>query len=88
MGNAIKTLVSMQVPFALKGGGHMPTPGFNNINSSGVLLSSSGFKQLEISADGKTVHVGPGNIWDDVYQYLEPYGCTVVGGRLGIVGIP
>lgn len=66
----------------------MPIGDYNNINSSGVLLSSSGFKRLALSADKKSLHVGPGNHWGDVYRFLEPYGLTIVGGRLGVVGIP
>jgi FAD/FMN-containing dehydrogenase len=66
----------------------MPIRDFNNINSTGVLLSSSGFRRLEMAADGESVHVGPGNNWADVYEFLEPHGKVVVGGRLGIVGIP
>ena len=66
----------------------MPIGDFNNIDSTGVLLSSSGFRRLEMGADGTSVHVGPGNHWADVYEFLEPLGKVVVGGRLGIVGIP
>ena len=81
-------LKALRSPFAMRGGGHMPIGDFNNINSSGVLLSSSGFKRLEVAADGKSVHVGPSNHWADVYEFLEPHGKVVVGGRLGVVGIP
>lgn len=88
MSYAVKTLVQMQVPFTMKGGSHIPTAGFANINSSGVLLISNGLKQLEISDDHTTVNVGPGNVWNDFYQYLELYGVTVVGGRLGVVSVP
>jgi FAD/FMN-containing dehydrogenase len=66
----------------------MPIPGYNNINSSGILITSAGLSQLQISADHSTVNVGPGNRWTDVYQYLEQYGLSAVGGRLGVVGVP
>jgi FAD/FMN-containing dehydrogenase len=88
LGEAVKVLTALRSPFAMRGGGHMPIGDFNNINSSGVLLSSSGFKRLEMAADGESVHVGPGNHWAIVYEFLEPHGKVVVGGRLGIVGIP
>ena len=78
----------MRSPFAMRGGGHMPIGDFNNIDPSGVLLSSSGFKRLEMAADGESVHIGPSNHWADVYEFLEPHGKVVVGGRLGVVGIP
>jgi FAD/FMN-containing dehydrogenase len=84
----VKALTEFETLFAVRGGGHMPIPGYANINSSGVLLTTSGFDQLQISADHSTVHVGPGNKWVDVYEYLEPYGVAVVGGRIGVVGVP
>lgn len=88
LGDAVKIPKEFGSPFAMRGGGHMPIGDFNNINSTGVLLSSSGLKQLELEDDGESVHVGPSNHWQDVSKYLEPYGKIVVGGRLGIVGIP
>ena len=66
----------------------MPIAGSANINSSGILLSSSGLSSLQVSDDLFTVSVGPGPRWGAVYRYLEPYGRTVVGGRLGVVGVP
>lgn len=66
----------------------MPIANAANINSSGVLLSTFGLSQLQLSKDHSTVNVGPGNRWVDVYKYTEPYGLSTVGGRLGIVGVP
>ncbi|XHG07911.1 hypothetical protein AWENTII_011042 [Aspergillus wentii] len=88
LAEGIKTLVKDETLFAFRGGGHMPIPGYNNINSTGVLITSAGLNQLEIGPDNATVNVGPGNVWTDVYKYLEPYGKSVVGGRLGVVGVP
>ena len=31
--------------------------------------------------------IGAGNIWDNVYEALEPYSVNVVGGRVSGVGI-
>jgi FAD/FMN-containing dehydrogenase len=36
----------------------------------------------------QTARVGPGNRWQDVVKALSPYGRTVVGGRIGHVGVP
>ncbi|THY35165.1 FAD binding domain-containing protein [Aureobasidium pullulans] len=85
---AVKALKYHGSPFAIRGGGHMPIGDSNNINSTGVLLSSSGFKRLALSPDSSTLHVGPGNHWGDVYNFLNNTGKSVVGGRLGVVGIP
>ncbi|KAF2765138.1 FAD-binding domain-containing protein [Teratosphaeria nubilosa] len=88
LGWAVRVLKQYGAPFAMRGGGHMPIEGSNGINSSGVLLSSSRLTQLHLEMDGAGLHVGPGNHWEDVYKFLEPYGQTVVGGRLGVVGVP
>lgn len=62
--------------------------GYANIDSTGVLLSSTNLDQLELSEDKSSVAVGPGNRWGDVFNYLEPHGLAVVGGRMSIVGVP
>lgn len=61
----------------------MPIANAANINSSGVLLSSSGMTQLQLSDDQSTVEIGAGNKWGEVYEYLEPFKLAVVGGRSG-----
>lgn len=88
MADAVLTFQNFSSPFAVRGGGHMPHAGAANINSTGVLLSTASLSQVEVTDDHKTVNVGPGNRWVDVYKGLEPYGLTVVGGRLGVVGVP
>jgi FAD/FMN-containing dehydrogenase len=88
MSFAVQTLVQAQTPFAVRGGGHMPIAGSANINSTGVLLSSSNLTDLILSADNSTITVGPGNRWGAVYDALEPTGRAIVGGRLGVVGVP
>lgn len=88
MSAAVKALVQYNTPFAIKGGGHMAIAGYANIDSAGVLLSSSNLNQLELSEDQSSLAVGPGNRWGDVLNYTEEYGLAVVGGRMSIVGVP
>jgi len=66
----------------------MPISDAANINSTGVLLSTSGLTQLDLSSDQTSVSIGPGNRWANVYKYLEPFSLSVVGGRMGVVGVP
>jgi FAD/FMN-containing dehydrogenase len=73
--------------FAVRGGGHMPIPGYNGIDKSGVLLSFSNLMTLSLPGDKSTVSVLPGNRWRDVYAYLKPFGLAAVGGRVGHVGV-
>lgn len=42
---------------------------------------------IEYDASTGTVAVGAGNIWDNVYAALEPYGVNVVGGRVSGIGV-
>lgn len=75
------------VKFALKGGGHNPNLGYSSIDE-GMLIAFRPNSQYAIpSEDGKTVEVGAGCKWEDVYSALEPLGKTAVGGRLGDVGV-
>lgn len=66
----------------------MPIDGSNNINSTGVLLSTSSFTQLHLTHNRSRLNIGVGNRWENVYDHLLPYGRLVVGGRVGIVGVP
>lgn len=74
-------------PFAVKGGGHAAFGGASNIEG-GITVSMENLKQVSVSSDKKTVNVGPGNRWVDVYTALEPHGLGVAGGRMAPVGVP
>ncbi|KAJ4291994.1 hypothetical protein N0V90_009893 [Kalmusia sp. IMI 367209] len=76
-----------QCPFGVKGGGHAAFAGSSSIEG-GITIALQNFKQIVPSADRKTVDVGPGNRWVNVYQTLEPQGLNVVGGRIFSVGVP
>jgi FAD/FMN-containing dehydrogenase len=61
--------------------------GANSIDD-GILVVSSNLTTLQISDDRKSVVVGPGHTWGQVYKYLEQYNVAVAGGRLAPVGVP
>ncbi|KAH7380121.1 hypothetical protein BKA66DRAFT_512891 [Pyrenochaeta sp. MPI-SDFR-AT-0127] len=86
----VSTLVLLsrltQCPFAVKSGGHAAFAGASNIGG-GVLVDLSGLKQRILASDHKTVAIGPGNRWLEVYEYLTPYNLAVVGGRAATVGV-
>jgi hypothetical protein len=44
-------------------------------------------KEVNVSTDKRTVSVGPGNRWGEVYDKTEPLGIAVSGGRWGNVGV-
>lgn len=84
---AVKILSGLEAKFAVRGGGHMPIPGYANINA-GVLIGLTDLNQIQLSEDSSYVSIGPGLRWEEVYGYLEPYGLIALGGRVGSVGVP
>lgn len=71
-------------PFAVKGGGHAAWAGASSIED-GITISLENFRQAEISLDKKTVDVGPGLRWVDVYTAVEKDGLSVAGGRVSMI---
>jgi FAD/FMN-containing dehydrogenase len=81
----VQQISRARVPFTVKGGGHATNPGFSS--TSGVHISMTRFNDIVIREGGRTVEVGAGLTWTDVYKYLVPKGLNVVGGRLDGVGV-
>ncbi|PYH44079.1 FAD-binding oxidoreductase [Aspergillus saccharolyticus JOP 1030-1] len=73
-------------PIAVKGGGHASFAGASN-TAKGITIVLRHFDQVTPSADKRTVRVGAGNRWRNVYQELERFNLTVTGGRTGSVGV-
>ena len=82
----LKVIGSTKTPFAVKGGGHATNQGFSS--TTGVQIAMSRFKDIKLSDDEKTVDVGAGNIWDEVYLALNGTGVNAPGGRVPGVGVP
>lgn len=72
--------------FAVKSGGHMPNNGFASI-ANGVLISTRNLDQVVYNPDTTNVVVGPGLKWEEIIEGIEETGRTVVGGRMGAVGV-
>jgi FAD/FMN-containing dehydrogenase len=72
--------------FAVKSGGHNPNAGFSSIQD-GPLISTKELNEVTFDPASMTVRVGPGNDWQDVHKALEGTNVTVVGGRIGEVGV-
>lgn len=73
------------VPFAVRAGGHGRS-GESNIEG-GVVIDLSGLNSVTISHANRTVKIGAGAKWGDVYKVLDPLGLTVPGGRSTDVGV-
>ncbi|KAG2067129.1 FAD-binding domain-containing protein, partial [Suillus decipiens] len=85
VGIALQILVKDQTPFAVKGGGHSPNPGFSS--TLGVQIAMRLFSEVVYDENAQTVTFGMGLVWEDVYSALLQYNVTVVGGRSFGVGV-
>ncbi|RVD81180.1 uncharacterized protein DFL_009054 [Arthrobotrys flagrans] len=74
------------VKFTAKSGGHDPNIGHATVQD-GVLISLSKLSGTTYDRARNVALVKPGGEWNDVITALNKEGVTVVGGRLGIVGI-
>jgi FAD/FMN-containing dehydrogenase len=72
-------------PFAIKGSGHNPNPGFSS--TTGVQISMTRFRDIVLNEEEGTVEIGAGLTWTDVFSYLVPKGLNVAGGRIDGVGV-
>ena len=70
------------VDFAVKSGGHNANVGFSSVDG-GVLIYFMNMNTTTPSPDLATADVQPGARWENAILALEPYGRTVVGGRVG-----
>lgn len=83
---AVETLLQHpNVPFAVKSGGHNPNVGF--ASTDGVLISLKHMNSTTLSSDKAIAYLSPGATWGKAVGDLEPYNVTVVGGRIGDVGV-
>ena len=83
----LKIVKFFQVKFAVRSGGHSPNPGWSSIDNPGILIDLQKLNQIEVSADRKIASLGPGGRWGDVFAALDPYGVSVIGGRIPHVGV-
>ncbi len=81
----MKIIGQYRIPFGIKSGGHTLNPGFSS--TTGVQISMSRFSNVTYHPNNQTVDVGSGLVWDDVYEALEPYNVSVLGGRVSGVGV-
>ncbi|KAJ2969636.1 hypothetical protein NUW58_g9939 [Xylaria curta] len=82
----VSILAASNETFAVKSGGHNPNNYFASVDG-GPLISTKNLDQIIFDPATKTVRVGPGNRWDEVSKALDGSGYSVVGGRIGNVGV-
>ncbi len=85
--DAIKIITKGGCNFSVRSAGHMTWAGAANIQAPGVAIDLKQMNAVDVSADKKVVSFGPGNSWGPVYDALDPFNITVVGGRSNTVGV-
>ena len=83
----LKIVKFFHVKFAIRSGGHSPNPGWSSIRRPGILIDLQKLNQIGVSADHRIASLGPGGRWGDVFAALDPYGVSVIGGRIPHVGV-
>jgi FAD/FMN-containing dehydrogenase len=71
---------------AIKGGGHTAWAGAANIQD-GVLIDMINFDEITVNHNTKTVSIGAGQRWGNVYKQLVPLGLGMHDGRVSKVGV-
>ncbi|KAF2023418.1 FAD-binding domain-containing protein [Setomelanomma holmii] len=72
--------------FAVRSGGHSPVAGASSIQG-GAVIDLSLFDEVTPAADGKSVAIGAGCKWVQVYNALQAKSLAVAGGRNSQVGV-
>lgn len=64
----------------------MPVPGAQSTDV-GVMIGMSKFRTTAFASGQSVAQIGAGLRWNDVYEWISPYGYGVAGGRYGEVGV-
>lgn len=84
---AVQILTAGHCQFSVRSAGHMTWAGAANIAGPGIAIDLKSMNSTTVSADGTFATVLPGASWGPVYDALDPYNLTVVGGRSNTVGV-
>ncbi|KAK0612259.1 hypothetical protein B0T14DRAFT_531861 [Immersiella caudata] len=82
---ALRVIGADRASFAVMSGGHASNPGFSS--TKGVHVSLRKLSQVVLSPDKRTVEVGFGQKWLDVFRKLDGTDYNVVGGRVPGPGV-
>ncbi|KAL0567059.1 hypothetical protein V5O48_014932 [Marasmius crinis-equi] len=70
---------------AVKGGGVMPYPSASS--DGGLVIDLSQMKEVVVAEDKKSVTVGGGALWSDVYAETDKHGVVPIGGNVHFLGV-
>ncbi|KAF5001490.1 hypothetical protein FDECE_10928 [Fusarium decemcellulare] len=75
-----------ECPFGIRSGAHSAWKGSNGIEN-GITIDFSYMNTTTYEPDTKIASMQPGSTWGRVYESLNEYGVTAVGGRASVVGV-
>ncbi|RYP40849.1 hypothetical protein DL768_010570 [Monosporascus sp. mg162] len=70
----------------LLAGGHASHKGSNSVDD-GITIDFGYMNATTYDAETKIASIQPGSNWGDAYAALDPYGVTVLGGRVSALGV-
>ncbi|KAI9818904.1 MAG: hypothetical protein M1827_007725 [Pycnora praestabilis] len=82
----LRVAKDLRCPFAVKSGGHACFAGASNI-PGGLTIELTLMRGIEVATDQTVTRIGAGNKWGDVYKQLDSMNLSVIGGRVGDVGV-
>jgi hypothetical protein len=83
---ALSVVGFLRTKFAVRSGGHSPNPGFSTLSDPGVMIDLQDLNHITVNDDRSIATVEPGSEWLHVYEALDKYGVSVIGGRGPTVG--
>ncbi|KAF9077187.1 hypothetical protein BDP27DRAFT_1413630 [Rhodocollybia butyracea] len=78
---AIKWVNAFNLDFAIRSGGAAAS------QSHQVIISLSLLNTVDYIPSQGVIHLGPGNVWGDVYDAMADLDVTALGGRLPLIGV-
>jgi FAD/FMN-containing dehydrogenase len=82
---AIEFARTLQLPVAIRGGGHSG-PGFGTCDN-GIVVDLSDMKHVDVDPDARTIRAQGGCTWGDVDRAGHPHGLTVPCGIISTTGV-
>ena len=84
--SVVDVLRNTESSFAIKSGGHSSVVNASNVDG-GVTIDLSKLSSIAIASDRRSVLIGSGVRWRDVYHQLEAPNLSISGARAGSVGV-
>ncbi|WP_163528062.1 FAD-binding oxidoreductase [Halobacillus ihumii] len=75
-----------RLPIAIRSGWHNSFVEYNTENQA-IFIDLSDVNHIDVDAQSRIAHIGPGNIWGDVADALQPHKLAIPSGDTASVGV-